>query len=33
MANEMKKYAPFGMKDNVCYMFVDIGNDFTFLLS
>ena len=33
MANEMKKAAPFGMKDKVGYMFGDFGNDFTFLLS
>ncbi len=33
MANEMKKVAPFGMKDKVGYMFGDFGNDFTFLLS
>ena len=29
MANEMKKAAPFGMKDKVGYMFGDFGNDFT----
>ena len=33
MANEMKKAAPFGMKDKIGYMFGDFGNDFTFLLS
>ena len=27
MANEMKKAAPFGMKDKVGYMFGDFGND------
>lgn len=33
MANEMKKTAPFGMKDKVGYMFGDFANDFTFILS
>ena len=27
------KVKPFGIKDKLCYMFGDFGNDFTFLLS
>ncbi len=33
MAKENTSVRPFGMKDNIGYMFGDFGNDFTFILS